>query len=134
MVAVWLMQRQLTWGLKSGWYPKEAESAYAVELLLFYFITCGLMVLFLFTFVGLPVLAALRRLRMASTAGAMAAAAVVGALLGLWWGASILHFALLSGAFALGFSAAAKLPLLRSQRLEANNEFERARDGSAARR
>jgi hypothetical protein len=125
IAAMWMMRGQLKWGLDSGNYPREAASAYAVELLLFYFISCGLMILFSLTFLALPALAVLRRLRVASIAGVVVAATLFGSILGLWWDGPILPIALTSGMVALSFSLAARLPRLTSQSVRANKSLER---------
>lgn len=129
VVSAWMTRGQLTFGLESGNYAKEAASSYAVGLFLYYFIALAFFVILLLTVVGLPVLAGLRRMRLASTTGAALAAALIATLLALWWHAAIVESIAIWTLVAVGFSLAARLPPVQSHAMRTNNSLERSRDG-----
>lgn len=114
-IAVWMTQGQLRWGLEFGSYRKEAAFEYAVELFLFYLVTFGVLVVFVLTVVGLPLLALLRRLNFNSIVGVIFLSLVVSAGISWLLDASIIEVAAVCIVVAVGFACGAKLPLCRSR-------------------
>jgi hypothetical protein len=119
IVAAWFMQGQLRWGLQSGNYPKDAAAAYATELLLFYFISLGVAVIVLTTVLGLPLLAGLRRVRLASVAGLGLVTTILAGCISWLADGPILEPAGVCALVAIGFGLGAGLPSLKSPSMRA---------------
>jgi hypothetical protein len=129
IVAIWFMQSQLRWGLHSGNYPKDATAVYATELLLFYFISLGVAVVVLTTVLGLPLLAGLRLLRLASVAGLGLVSITVAGFVSWLSHGPLLGLAGICALVAIGFALGARLPSLRSPPMRANTSLKRTREG-----
>jgi hypothetical protein len=81
--------------------------------------------LILTTVVGLPILAALRRLQFASVLGVTLSALLLAAAISLWLSPDYLPNALLAGLIGVGFALPARLPWVRSSAMPANQRLER---------
>lgn len=75
----------------------------------------GPLVLILFTLLGLPVLALLRKLRFASVIGVSLSAAAIAELLALMLTEALWIFLIYGVLVGVGFSVAARLPLMRNK-------------------
>jgi hypothetical protein len=82
------------------------------------------MILFI-TVLGLPLLAALRRIGFASVLGALLSGQLVAACFSLCFSSDYISNAVLAGLLTMGFVLAARLPWLRSPAMPANQRLER---------